>query len=301
MVGASGTRVLGALLLGGGVAGLGFACGGTTGREDLPVMTASGMDAGAVLDSTVAATEPSLDAALFDVATTYVDHVLPDVGAPPDASAGDAGASRYPNCPGFLPVDADGGVLLDPDGGIALDNEFDQAPAAYDDAGNVILAPAGSPCATYGWLGSTAIDECTTVLSVGSGPSAYQLLPPCNSCAQAGVAAQGTGAGQPRYSLCMDLYACIIQSGCADQQVSNCFCGSSTGMACTLNPVGPCEAQEMAALEEVPGSAGVLDALKQFTSLSPSFLGVCGSTLNALFKYAGAENHCLPTDGGTGD
>jgi hypothetical protein len=293
-------RLLAVLALGTGGAVLGLACGGTTGREDLPAQTSPaspGMDASVVTDSTVGGSV-SLDEGLFDVAIVYVDRALPDVAAP-SMGADDGGGSPYPSCPGFLPVDVDGDVLLGSDGGIELGNEFAQAPAAYNDAGSVVLAPDGSPCATYGWLGSTAIDEC--LVQDPPGQNDYQLLPPCNWCAEAGAAAQGTGAGESRYSLCMALYACMIQTGCGFTTVTSCICGPGSNNAnCLQNPLGPCLVQEMASLEELPTS--VEDALKNETSIDPSFLGSCGAKLNQMFKNAGGGvDKCFPADAGTKD
>jgi hypothetical protein len=54
----------------------------------------------------------------------------------------------------------------------------------------------------------------------------------------------------------------------------------------------------MASLEELPTS--VEDALKNETSIDPSFLGSCGAKLNQVFKTAG-DVKCFPADAGTKD
>jgi hypothetical protein len=263
-----------------GSVALGYACGGTTGREGL---SAPAQDASVVADSTV-----DLDSGAFDVAILYADRVLPDVAARPPASdaAGAAEAGYpWPNCPPFIDVDSDGDPV-DPSEAI------NQIPAAYDDAGLAVPAPEGSPCAEYPWLGSTTNDNC---LTTQGDPTALPLfpLPPCNWCVDAGLAAAGSGKGQPRYDLCLALYACVAETGCATngQGGNPCLCGSSpTG--CSLDASGPCAAQELAALEYPTISQ---DVLLNFSNNAPNaagFLGFCAGNFNFVLQTA-ASNGCL--------
>jgi hypothetical protein len=249
---------------------LGFACGGTTGREGLSL---GGVDASLADDSSV-----DLDSGAFDVAILYIDRVLPEVSAPPPADAAGAEAGfPWPSCPPFIPVDSDG----DP---VDLSVNFNELPAAYDDAGQVVLAPEGSACAEYPWLGSTSIDSCVTLSGT---PLPFPALPPCSWCVDAGLAAAGLREGQPRYDICLDLYACVIDSGCAAQSTTanTCLCGPDLGN-CSVDASGPCAAQELAALEYPAVSP---DVLKNFTNTAPNaaqFLGFCAGNLNGLLQTA---------------
>lgn len=257
-------------------------CGGTTGREGLPDQAA---DAGpAETDATL------LDAGaqdFFDVGITYVDRVLPDVV--PTTPIGEAGASYpWPTCPPFIPIGPDGGPI--PPG-----SELDQIPSEYDDSGAVVPAPDGSPCATYPWLGSTAVDSCLTSSASGWGQDDFPLLPPCSWCTDAGTASQGAGAGTSTYTLCLALYTCAMASGCgASQSPSTCLCGDASAAACIMSPQGPCATAELAALQY--RSDSVEQALSNYTQIDPSFNGYCGSALNYVFLNAQA-NACFAASG----
>jgi hypothetical protein len=271
---------VGSVVLGGVVT---VACGGTTGREGLLLP-----DASLPGDSGVVDNDADLDSGAFDVVILYADRVLPDVVAPPDAT-GDAEA-RYPwpDCPPFIPVDSDGDPV-DPSVSI------NQIPSVYDDAGQVIAAPDGSACAEYPWLGSTAIDDCLT----SSSNASYPLLPPCNWCVDAGVAAAGLLQGQPRYGICLDLYACILDSGCAatGSSATACLCGAELG-TCAVDASGPCASAELAALEY---SAVSPDVLKNFENAAPNaavFLGFCGGNLNSVLQAAVSDGCFPPGDAG---
>jgi hypothetical protein len=253
-------------------------CSGTTGREGL---TVSETDGG--VDATIA---DDLDAGTFDVVIAYADRVLPDVVAPVDAGPGSG--PKWPSCPPFVPVDQNGNP-------VPLGQELDQVPAAYDDAGKIVLAPDGSACATYGWLGSTAADDCVTSQTAG-GQDDFVELPPCNWAGDAGVAAQGSGAGRPRVDLCLELYACVTSTGCGARDVTTCLCGPDTnGADCVKNATGPCMKEEMAALELPAGS--IQQALQNYVNESPSFLGYGGSLLNWLFSN-GKTYDCFAVDAG---
>ncbi len=275
------SRALCALALG----GFGFVatvtCGGTTGREGLP-------DRGSDATAPTFPDAADLDAGLFDVAIAYVDRVLPDVTS---SSTRDAAAGNpWPTCPAFIPTGPDGGAV--PPG-----NELNQIPAAYDDAGTIVPASAGTPCATYGWLGSTSVDSCLTSSASGWGQGDFALLPPCSWCVDAGSASQGPGAGTDRYDLCMSLYACAMQSGCgAGQDPATCLCGAAAASSCILAPAGACVTEELAALEY--RSDSVEQALSNYTQIDPSFLGYCGSALNYVFQSARTNGCFASSDAG---
>ncbi len=297
-------------------------CGGTTGREDLPPLP--GEDDGAVAlpveggaDATIAdgggdaSIDDSAFVGAFDVTIMYADRALPYVGAPSDAGSEAETGYPWPTCPPFVPVVFGKPVAPGAD-------QLDQVPGSYDDAGQlelddagrVIAAPDGSPCADYGWLGSPAVDECDTSNNAGSGSVPPILLPPCNWCSEAGTAGAGPSAGAPRYDVCLNLYACMKRTGCglaADGfDVTACLCGDASTTTC-MAPQGPCGVEELAALEIAtspdPTTQGAADqqSITHFTEVTPSKPFYCGSSLNALFQSAitgtGATS-CFAADAG---
>ena len=261
-------------------------CGGTTGREGLDGSDAS---ASAALDGASGVSDDaSLDPGSFDVTIPYVDRVLPDVSTPADAGAGVG--DPWPSCPPFIPIGPDGGPV--PPG-----SELNQIPAAYGDAGAEVPAADGSPCATYGWLGSTAADACLTSSSSGWGQDDFPLLPPCSWCSDAGTASQGPGAGVSAYRLCLNLYTCAMRSGCgAGQDPATCLCGHASASECIVDAGGPCATEEMAALQY--RSDSVEQALSNYTQIDPAFLGYCGSALNYVLQNARSGGCFPPADAG---
>jgi hypothetical protein len=243
------------------------ACGGTTGREGLALGLDAAADVAARDDATI-----DDDSGAFDVVIQYADRILPDVAAP--AEGGREAGYPWPNCPPFIPVDQDG----DP---TELGMEFNQIPSAYNDAGAIVPAPDGSACAQYGWLGSTAIDECVTLTSTGLNMDDYLVFPPCNWVADAGLAAQGPGAGLSQYANCLSLYACIIDSGCGVVDPTTCLCAD-------CDAAGPCAVQELAALQ-CPPSESVQNCAQNFYTNDPASAGYGGAALNLVFQNAGGN------------
>jgi hypothetical protein len=273
-----------------GVAIAAVTCGGTTGRDGLP-QDGDGTDAQSAAEGGAVALESST----FDVTITYVDRFLPDIVAPPDTGQ-DGGEYPWPSCPPFLAVGPDGGpVPL----GSAL--EVNEVPGEYAGDGGEVPAPDGSPCAAYGWLGSTAADDCLLQLAPAEGDFAF--FPPCNWCADAGVASVGAGAGIALYDLCLDLYACSLQTGCGAASAaypSACLCGNASGPDCIIDAGGPCAAQELAALQAT--QATVQTALENYAGdpvAAQNNPGYCGAALNYIFQNA-AEVGCFPADAGGG-
>jgi hypothetical protein len=280
----------------------GLFCGGSTGREGLPQQLATGEpNADGAADSTVGATIGSPDTGAFDVVILFADRGLPDVAAPPsDAGTAEGGAGGYPwpDCPPWVPVT--NGVPT------PLAQAFTLIPAEYDDAGDVLLTdagkvlpdPDGSPCATYPWLGSTKADNCL----VSSGSAEFVPFPPCNWCVNAGTAVQGPGAGEARYDLCIQLYQCMVRTGCGQRDVpgvslaasGGCLCGTNTA-DCDAN--GPCAKEELAAMESLsdPASLGVTQLA--YTSGDPKMIGYCGKFLNNVYLTA-FQTGCFRGDGG---
>ncbi len=255
-----------------------FSCGGTTGREDIPGGETPAPESGAPpADATVVGEGGDLDASA-DASSPimYADRVLPDIAVTPPSN-GEAGPTHPgPDCPPFYPLPRC------PDGGPPpLDTQLDELPSDYDDAGNVVPAPDGSACATYPWLGSLANDECAT----GNWDNTTNVtfyLPPCNWCgAEAGASNGGSRKGDPRQAICWDLYQCLSMTKCMSTgAISTCLCGDSGAVNC--QPVGPCAAQELDALEYAPSD--IQNATKNFTNAGADFQGRCGGAMNAVYQ-----------------
>jgi hypothetical protein len=264
-------------------------CGGTTGRDGL--QTDNGAEAGGgTADGSAMATDGSggSDSGTFDVVVTYADRILPDVVAPRDSGAPVEAGYPWPTCPPFLLVGPNGETTTEDGGPVPFGSEINQIPAIAVDGGE-IPAPDGSACATYGWLGSPAIDNCVTSQFAGAGGAQdFSFLPPCNWCQGAGVASVGPGAGLKLYDLCINLYVCALQTGCgALPGAAACLCGDAGATECILDAGGPCAAEEIAALQVAPGS--LEPALENYNDLTPltlGNLGYCGSLLNSVFQNA---------------
>ncbi len=278
--------LLAVAMLGAG-AFVGFACGGTTGSPDSPVTPgATPADDGGIDATVVSLPEASTvvpDAGLFDVDILYADQMLPDVSAPPEG--GPAGYP-WPNCPPWQPILVSGQPTTPT-------KASSWEATEYDDAGMVVVAPDGSPCATYPWYGSSYSDQCLSVSAPHVG-GASAFLPPCVWCADAGLVAQGTRKQDPRYTVCLDLYACMMKSGCYVSDPIACLCGTENINDCLPdpNPPGPCATEELAALEQLPGSTA--EAIPVYNTTFSGTTGTCGSELNGVFT-AGA------IVGGTGE
>ena len=287
-----------AIALGAAACGIGFACGGTTGREDLPVSQSSPP---ATADGGIDATLPSLlvgelDSGEFDTAIRYADRALPDVSVPPEAGPLSESGSRYPwpDCPPFIPVNHPGHPT-------PIAHASNELPADYSDASDTgsAIAADGSACATYGWILSPADDEC--INSGTGGQAVAPQFPPCSWCLQAGNVAQGTKEGASRYDVCLQLYQCMVKTGCGLQGGAACLCGTEGSLACSkeTTPPGPCAAEELAALEAIPGDS-LVTILESYTDNAPSYGGYCGSQLNLVYNE-GVVFECYPSDDGGAD
>jgi hypothetical protein len=211
-------------------------------------------------------------------------------GVPTSLDGGEAGYP-WPNCAPNLPVSCISLTPGCPPGSPVAEagQEIDQEPAIYDDAGNIIPAPDGSACATYPWLGSTAIDKCTTANWSPPTPD-ISAFPPCNWCLEAGTATAGPGVGVGRYLNCILLYECMVSTGCAANPtgVQACLCGDAAVTNCTGS--GPCGTAELTALERANSTAGIQDALQNFENgtttdqhgaMNP---GYCAGSLNYVYQ-----------------
>ena len=222
---------------------------------------------------------------VFDTTLQYFDQVLPEAQAMAEGgpgAGGEAGGSQWPVCPPDIPatlgfVDdagnttlvtgapssfsralAEGGVVIAVyDAGI---NTNWEVPAVFASNGES-PAPDGSPCASQPYLGSAACDFCAKAQQIGVLYSPYAngtaaqnpSLPPCSDLWDAGVAAAGPGAGQPLHELCMNLFDCVVRTGCMANPTADftpCFCSLPTSSECfpEAGP-GPCMAEMKAAMQ----------------------------------------------------
>lgn len=284
------------------VAAFGLMCGGTTGREDLPLSAtatapvdataADANDGGASLDATLGF--DSLYTNTFDVALTYADRQLPDVQEAEEGGAqgGEDGGGLPFFCAPFIPVNY-GTTQIVP-----LGQEGDQVPAVYLDGGpeaGETFAPDGGVCATYPWLGSTVVDECVTSAAAGSSSETTPFLPPCNWAIGTGAATAGPMEGTSLYDLCIALYQCYMRTACylkspalSASSVAWCYCGTTTDdPQCQSAPSGQCLQEELAAFEVTSTDPG--QEFAQVVNLNFAALGITGpgaaaSALNFVFS-----------------
>jgi hypothetical protein len=275
----------------------GIGCGTSSQSNPSDAAGTAPNDASAETTTRDATAESSGDASA-DVNTgtpDVADHWLADVAESSVADGGDA-ASPWPDCPPFLQYHMNYVI-----------------PAEFAPDGAIVPAPDGSVCATYPWFYNQTVDQC--LLSNG-GPAtdvdgaSVGELPPCGWCQGGGVALGGSRTGNSRYSICMDLYACVLQTRCflGPDGVTSCLCGTEPNGMCASdpNPPGPCAKQEMDSLEFNLGSATeTAKAVGHITDTSG--LSGCGGNLNQRLldlvqnnccMQPGANN-CLPSDGGS--
>ncbi len=298
-------RVVVAALSVGVVLAAGAHCGGTTGQDAPAPAAVTTMDAGdaTMADPTDASADQSVYTNTFDVGIEFADQELPDVQAPPEAGSV-GGPGGPPNCPPFIPVDNSGAPV--PFGGPKM--AINLVPSEYTGDGGIVFAPDGGTCATYPWLGSIATDQCVINAVPNQANWAYVLLPPCNWAVGAGTAVKGTGAGMPRYDLCMDMYECLMSTQCylGETNLPYCFCGipdtdPNYATDCSTAPHGECLAQILAAMEENDDARGINDAFsmswQDISNMGPGFEG---RFLEDLFSTVSGckQQACAATDAG---
>jgi hypothetical protein len=282
-----------------------FACGGTTGEPPLAPATETDSSEDALLGD-VGPGEAGPDATVgqdsgtglytnpFDVAIVYADRDLPEIAPAPEAGA-EAGFP-WPSCPPFIAVGPGHAAVAPGSKQWISGNVLDEVPADWTSDGGSTFAAAGSPCATYGWLGSTAMDECETMQS-NTAQEAYVYFPPCNWCpAGSGAVGAGPYAGNKRDWVCANLYQCMMQSQCFAGQggVAACLCGSESASACTADPhpPGPCADWEFSALEVTSAEDALLNYTTSGTVGQSSV--TCGSVLNYTIGQAVVDGCIVP-------
>jgi hypothetical protein len=97
----------------------------------------------------------------------------------------------------------------------------------------------------------------------------------------AGTARQGPRAGEDRYTICQDLYACMVRTGCgASTDPGYCLCGADS-VHCDAG--GPCAKEELGALESLTDPASIVSAVEQYKTLDPKVAGFCAHALNNVY------------------
>ncbi len=190
-----------------------LACGGTTGWERVDAQRPP-LDVGAADASIV---DPVADAQPFDATRPAPRDAA---SAPLDATHESAAADAAATC---------GNGTVDDGEGCDDGNTND-----------------GDGCASFCQDSS----HCDACLAAKCANPTDAIFPPCASNVE-GTASDGPAAGVARATLCRELYACVTRTACGPSNLSDCYCGASSGAAC-LTPhaaTGACKAEVEAALE----------------------------------------------------
>jgi hypothetical protein len=259
----SGSHNVAALFLACGLTLLGVlsACGGTTGREDLPNSDPALQDA-TVASEASAQLDGGFDAsvAAFDATGNVADATLE--GSPGDDSSNlgfdveilYADAARLPHFEGGPASDATVEAEAGPPPPWA---NWPACACDYVNPNNLSLPPvpdeAGS-CPTFVWTNSGACDRCIRVNCDGpqSPGAAPFLFPPCCDLSHdGGVATSGPATGVLKFQLCGDLFSCVLAHDNAVLLQSDLYCGRGvTTMDCEHGSAsGPCKSEIEAAFE----------------------------------------------------
>ena len=249
------------------------ACGGTTGREDLPMestfddaaVSANDGDGDAAIDATLGDAGADDGSGAFDVVILYADRVLPDVSPPPPAPP-DAGADAA--LTGLQPCTAAGqtdcvacegnAVGAENSGGICTPTEavlvqFDIQQGLANDAG----ASPGSSC--YSCLYNSGCIDDTQYPDTGH---ECEDLP-------AGSFTSGSGTTASLDALCLATLRCVLGTDCAATNggLDNCYCGPAGGSPSQCPANGPatngaCKGPETDGFIAMPNDA--TNTLKNF-------------------------------------
>jgi hypothetical protein len=303
-------------------AGAFAACGGTTGREDLPAASNGNPVSG---DATLSGEGSSSDdveagdesasndsAGDFDAGIQYADASRLNgfdatVGSQPSGNG--EGGSQEAGPGADWPVCAQDSIaFIQRDGSVVTDfgdaTPIGRAVEIPDDSG---------ACATHMWTttfspgadaGNETCDQCLRKAGCGNS-SMYggddQIFPPCNDLRSTGTASQGPLAGTSLFTLCASLFDCVSQHSCAgdgpsdpNSAVTNCYCGTNLGSACfgDGSANGICKSQIEAA-DQVTPSTSVAVLLQNLTDLTNpgGFPSRTGAEVLSLYNCA-LQNDC---------
>jgi hypothetical protein len=305
------------------------------------------------MDATVEASagddDASYDTGAFDVAIQYADRELPDVAVPPEAGAMvNDGGFQPSDCPPWVALDSNGHavtLITDPTQPVSADliaSVVDFVPADYAPEGGappgatfattdggvypgVVPAADGGVCATYPYYFPGFDENCLIQGGGIAGGYPYPPAPPCNWALNLGMAQSGPGAvkGLSRYRLCVNLYNCVVSSGCvvfphppATFTAVPCFCGADINGNCKASPptpAGPCVEEVQEAFEQPDLSTKSVSAIlanyyNQYTPGPQPAVPVTGAALFDIYtQYVGARLDGHPcrfpraSDGEAGD
>lgn len=289
------------------------ACGGSTGREGLPIGSADATsETGArapVVEAGLDANPPASDAgppatspgdagsdASFDATIEYADGArLPDVGAP-TTEAGAAEAGGPPPAWTTWPLCACEQVDL---------MKFNPGSTLVDSG--AILMDDASACRTQIWTNSQACDDCIrnngladSTNAIGNGIS---LFPSCCDLSRDGGGASAgpaKGNGKSQFQLCAELFACLF-----DQQATlslEAYCGAGVSTATCVNggAAGSCKAQVEAAFETTSAQEIVN---QDWNANTQGKVGSEGEEVSYLYNAAlmSCAAECIPTPSSSAD
>ena len=179
---------------------------------------------------------------------------------------------------------------------------FSVAIYSEDGGDGEVPAPDGSPCATYGWLGSTAADDCLTS-QISGFQHDFPLVPPCNWCSRESRP-RGRGAGCPLHDLCSTLYALHHSHGmwrgvgarvplrCGERP------GVRSGRRRSVRDGGACRAASDA--HPRGGSTRFAELRRHYTSGREWTPGIAGRRSNFVFHNASTLSCLAPPDAAAG-
>ncbi len=267
------------------------ACGGTNGREGIPVESADANPE--MLDATMGPGDAGLDATTVDVTILYADEGrLPVFEAGPDTGGVEAGHpwDNWPAC---------ACDVLDPDTATGVDSVDSGVCAAPDVVGNQAFL----------WTGSARCEECVRNPDFGcSDPiPTGDVFPPC--CDLRGkdggpdpVAASGPAAGQSEFQLCAALWTCLVDNGALVKAhpYQYYFCGPHYD--CSQGANGPCAKETFDAFQLTDTSRSYILTNLLIQSIPSIYAGAeAYAVTTCIGNLCGAQNDCSAGDAGGSD
>jgi hypothetical protein len=284
---------------------LALACGGTTGREGLPIAAVdSGTDA-TVLDASLPP-EATPDARVFDVEILYADRVLPDVQVPDSGSDApevvkEGGLAPCTTAAGLTALDGGPNCVFCQGNASKICTPTEAQFVQYDIDHNNITQPGPDIDGDAG-LTDYSNQPCYQCLLAGSclddshGDTGNECEDTTDAAAYAPItfSAMETTATQ-----CEAVITCILGSGvgpkqCDANSVGTCYCGTASNSACasgnfsqpmTAGINGVCAAQIAAGLGLPQGDGA--DIAPNFNATTTA-----GGRANQMFTCANS-NDCL--------
>ena len=295
------------------------ACGGTTGKEDLPdVGSPYSVDQDATVDAEASdasdggfdqgTPDSGLDATLgaldgdgdstFDVTIQYADAArLPDVVAVAESGGGmDSAAETGPVGPTWPACGCD-----------YVPTDITLCPVT-DDA-------ASCASSQFVWTRSARCDQCARYnceISNEIGNTTPPLPPCCDIPRTGNIATSGPKTGTSRYDLCVDYFSCIVRScsggQCTQSSAVSVLCGDAGTTDCEMGKTnGPCANEAFAAFEQNPTDPSAITfMINHFTDVTlAGKVGAAGGEVGGLYACmvqpvtnAGCYELCFSADAG---